>query len=56
MTVVGVAFMLLYIVGIPLSMFVLLFKNRRALHDEAHPRHKEILFEFGGLYAQVSLL
>ena len=54
MAVVGVAFMLLYIVGIPLAMFLLLFKNRRALHDKAHPRHQEVMFELGGLFAQVS--
>merc|ERR1712167_422639 len=52
MTIVGIAFTLLYIVGIPLLMFVMLFKNRRALHDASHPRHKEVAFEYGGLYAQ----
>ena len=52
MAFIGVAFMLLYIVGIPLFMFMLLFRNRRALHDAAHPRHKEVLFELGGLYTQ----
>ncbi len=55
MTIVGIAFTLLYIVGIPLLMFVMLFKNRRALHDASHPRHKEVAFEYGGLYAQVSV-
>ena len=51
MTVVGIVFMLLYIVGIPAFMFVQLFKNRKALHDEAHPKHREVLFEYGGLYS-----
>ena len=51
MTVVGVAFMLLYILGIPLSMLGLLFKNRKALHDESHPQHEHVVFELGGLFS-----
>ena len=41
-----------YIVGIPLLMFVILYKNRKALHNKNHPKHKEVMFEFGGLYSQ----
>jgi hypothetical protein len=52
MTVLGVAFMLLYIVGIPLLVLVLLFRNRRALHDASHPQHDHVVFEFGGLTSQ----
>ena len=52
MAVLGMAFMLLYILGIPLTMYVLLFKNRRALNDEAHPNHEHVLFKYGGLFAQ----
>jgi hypothetical protein len=51
MAVVGAAFMLLYILGIPLLMFALLFKNRQALHDENHPQHENVYFEYGGLYS-----
>jgi hypothetical protein len=44
--------MLLYIAGIPCMMFVVLFRNRVALWDEAHPDHEEVTFELGGLYTQ----
>jgi hypothetical protein len=49
----GVVFMCMYIAGIPLLMFFILYKNRKALHNENHPKHEEVLFEFGGLYSQV---
>ena len=51
MTVVGAAFILLYILGIPMLMFALLFKNRQALHNENHPHHESVYFEYGGLYS-----
>ena len=41
-----------YIVGIPLGMFVALFRNRKALYDESHPRHQDVFYELGGMYAQ----
>ena len=49
---VGIKFMFLYIVGIPASMLLFLVKHRKALHNPRHPRHEEIMFEFGGIYAQ----
>jgi hypothetical protein len=53
MMVLGISCICLYIVGIPLTVSTLLYRNRKALHDESHPRHKNLLFEFGGLYSQV---
>ena len=47
---VGIAFMCLYIAGIPLIVFLTLFRNRAALWDESHKDHKDVVFEYGGLY------
>ena len=37
-------------IGVPVTIFGVLYKNREALHDEAHPRHKAMKFEVGGLF------
>ena len=55
MTIFGIAFLIIYIIGIPLVMFILLFKNRRALYNEEHPNHKDVVFEYGGLYLSCNL-
>jgi hypothetical protein len=51
MTAVGIFFMVLYILGIPVVMFAVLYKNRKALWDISHPDHKDVQFEYGGLYS-----
>ena len=48
-------FLLLYIVGIPLTMFVLMFRNRKILHDTSSPKHHAINNALGGLYDQCKL-
>jgi hypothetical protein len=50
--VLAIGFLLLYIVGIPLTMFVLMFRNRKVLHDESSPKHHAIKNALGGLYIQ----
>ena len=50
--VLAVGFLLLYIVGIPLTMLVLLCRNRKHLHDEESPKHYAVKNALGGLYAQ----
>jgi len=50
--ILAVGFLLLYIVGIPLTMFVLMFRNRKILHDESSPKHHAIKNALGGLYDQ----
>merc|ERR1711865_740953 len=46
----------LYIVGIPLMMFVVLWRNKKHLYvkegEEATEKHNEVAFEIGGLYTQ----
>lgn len=49
---IGMAFMALYIGGIPAVMVWVLVRHRVDLHDETRPRHKEVLFKYGGLYYQ----
>ena len=48
----AVGFLLLYIVGIPLTMFTLMFRNRKILHDESSPKHHAVKNALGGLYGQ----
>lgn len=43
--------LILYVVGVPACIFAVLFKNRKALYDVSHPKHEEVKFELGGLYA-----
>jgi hypothetical protein len=48
----GFVCMCTYILGIPLVMLVLLFKNRKHLHDTGSEKHKEVEAFLGGLYTQ----
>ena len=54
-TYLSAAFLFLYIVGIPLTMFVLMWNNREHLHDEASSRHTLVKKALGGLYMQCAL-
>ena len=42
----------LYILGLPFSMFFVLYKNRRHLFDTASKEHSRVKASFGGLYLQ----
>ena len=48
----SVLFMLLYVAGVPLAVFVALWWNRKHLNDEMSPKHKAVKYEFGALYRQ----
>ena len=48
----AVVFLFVYVLGIPFSMFLILFQNRKALHDANHPKHESIRYQFGGMYSQ----
>ena len=52
--IMGFVFLVVYVFGIPLGMFVLLFRNRKYLHDKnRYPNeHQEIKAYLGGLYQQ----
>ena len=55
--IVAVAFLCLYIIGIPCIMFLMLWRNRKHLHmkkgeDEPTKEHSAIKAKLGGLYLQ----
>lgn len=52
--VVAIIGLFVYVIGFPLGIFVILYRNRSDLWDPESPRHKEIKYELGGLYEQVS--
>lgn len=43
-------FMFVYVVGIPLFMFLVLFTNRRVLHNPTHPKFDKLSKRFGSFY------
>jgi hypothetical protein len=45
-------FMMLYVLGVPLAVFLTLWRNRKALNDESNPEHEAVAYEFGPLYSQ----
>jgi len=50
--IVGIVFLCLYVFGIPLIMFLLLWCNKKHLHDEKSPKHRLIKNALGGMYEQ----
>jgi hypothetical protein len=48
--ILAVVFLFVYIIGVPLTIFVVLFKNRNHLYDTSSPMHAAVRYEFGGLY------
>ena len=46
----AVFFIVLWVAGIPISVLIALRAHRAALYDATHPRHKEVIHEFGTLY------
>ena len=50
--ILSIAFLILYCAGIPIGVFLILWRNRKALFDEKHKRHEEVDYEYGGLYQQ----
>jgi len=49
---IATAAVFLYIIGIPLAMFLFLWRNRKHLHDESSPKHEHVKHMLGGLYLQ----
>ena len=50
--ILAIAFMIVYIFGIPGMVLFTLWRNRKHLHDESSPKHEVVDHEFGGLYKQ----
>jgi len=51
-TLLAIIFLCLYVIGIPLGMFFLLWRNKNHLHDESSPKHHLIKNALGGMYTQ----
>jgi hypothetical protein len=51
-TCLAIGFLCLYVIGIPLVIFVLMWRNRMHLHDETSSRHSIVKKALGGLYLQ----
>ena len=45
-------FMVLYVAGVPLCIFFLLFSNRQHLHCTTSRRHAAVLRMYGAIYSQ----
>ena len=52
--IMAVVFISVYIVGVPMGMFLGMFVNRKAMWDRDHPDHDQVYHIYGGLYDQVS--
>ena len=50
--VAAFVFLGIYVLGIPLAIFLILWKNKKHLHNEKSPRHEIVKFALGGLYSQ----
>lgn len=50
--ILGVVFGLIYIAGVPLSIFIALKMNRQHLYDKSSSKYLEVQYKLGGLYAQ----
>ena len=50
--ITGIFFMVLYVIGVPFLVFVLLWRNRNHLNDRTSVRHEVVKYEFGALYRQ----
>ena len=48
----GIVFLCVYVIGIPFGMFLILWRNKKHLHDEASPKHHLIKNALGGMYTQ----
>ena len=51
-SVLAFVFMVLFIIGIPLTMFVLMYVNRKHLHDKESEHHHMVNATLGGLFIQ----
>jgi hypothetical protein len=51
-TIVAIVFLIVYIVGIPFVMFLLLWWHRKHLHDVTSTKHVMVKNALGGLYLQ----
>ena len=51
---VGVLCLFVYVIGVPVGVLLLLYSNKRHLHDTTSKKHESVMYFLGGLYNQVS--
>ena len=51
-SVVGIVFLIVFVIGIPFTIFIVMKKNHKHLHDEKSEHHHMIHAALGGLYVQ----
>jgi hypothetical protein len=51
---IALAFLGLYVIGFPLGMFLMLWKNRQHLNNPKSKKHEAVKASLGGLYLQYS--
>jgi predicted outer membrane repeat protein len=51
-TFVGIACLILYVIGIPFFMWFVLWRNKKSLWDTDHDHHGHTFYRYGGLYSQ----
>ena len=50
--VLACLFMVLYVVGVPVSVWILLWVHKKHLYDPSQPKHQKVRREFGALFEQ----
>ena len=48
----AIIFIILWVIGIPMYVAFVLFKNRKHLHDTSSPLHDAMVAEYGSLYSR----
>ena len=51
-TMLSVAGIVVYVVGVPAIILGILVYNRKHLHDESSPKHADVKYAIGGIYLQ----
>ena len=51
-TILSVAGIVVYVLGVPAIILGILVYNRKHLHDESSPKHADVKYAIGGIYLQ----
>ena len=51
-TILSVAGIVVYVLGVPATILSILVYNRKHLHDESSPKHADVKYAIGGVYLQ----
>jgi hypothetical protein len=51
-TMIAIVFTVLYVIGVPVGVWILLRLNKKHLYDPSQPKHHKVRREFGTLFEQ----